>query len=55
MTATISISVSEYEQMQKDLKQYEELLSFYEAKKDAEEAKKSGKIKELHSLADLME
>lgn len=54
-TATVTIPTIEYKQMQKDLQRYEEMLDFYEAKRDSENVKDTGKLKELSSLADLME
>ena len=44
----------ENKQLHKDLRRYEEMFDTYQALLDVERAKKSGQLKKLRSLADLM-
>lgn len=54
MTPTVTIPKSQYEEMVATLRHYRELLDTFDAVRTAESEKKSGKLKKLHSLAELM-
>jgi len=55
MSATISLTQDAYNEMQENLKYYEELLGFYEAKKVADQEKTANTLQKLDSLETLFD